>query len=152
MNIVKKIIATAFTALLVITLSGCGDKEESKTFTWSDGKTNVELTYYYKNDVVLRQTAENTLHYDALGIPNKEVAMQRLGPISEQYKEIKGVDESLDYQDTYATETLTVDYTKVDRDALQKVQGTAFTGEIKEGISMKKSEQLLESRGFKEVK
>jgi len=143
MNILKKVIATAFTALLVITLSGCGDKEESKTFTWSDGKTNVELTYYYKNDVVLRQTAKNTLHYDALGI---------LGPISEQYKEIKGVDESLDYQDTYATETLTVDYTKVDRDALQKVQGTAFTGEIKEGISMKKSEELLESRGFKEVK
>lgn len=151
MNILKKFTAILFTSLLVIALSGCGEKEESKTFTWTDGKTDLSLTYYYKNDVVLRQTAKNTLHYAGLGVANKEQAMQRLGPISEKYKSIKGVEESLDYQDTYATETLTVDYTTVDRDALQQVQGAEFTGDVKEGISMSKSEQLLLSKGFKEV-
>ena len=108
MNILKKLGALVFTAFVVVALSGCGDKEESKTFTWSDGKTDLSLTYYYKNDVVLRQTAKNTLHYAGLGVANKEEAMQRLGPISEKYKEIKGVEESLDYGDTSATETLTV--------------------------------------------
>ena len=124
MNILKKLGALVFTAFVVVALSGCGDKEESKTFTWSDG----------------------------LGVANKEEAMQRLGPISEKYKEIKGVEESLDYGDTSATETLTVDYSKVDRDALQKIQGAEFTGDVKEGVSMSKSEALLKSRGFKEVK
>nr|WP_318381016.1 YehR family lipoprotein [uncultured Enterobacter sp.] len=152
MNSLKKVGALLFTALLVVVLSGCGDKEESKTFEWSDGKTDLSLTYYYKNDVVLRQTAKNTLHYAGLGVANKEQAMQRLGPISEKYKAIKGVEESLDYQDTYATETLTVDYTKVDRDALQKIQGAEFTGDMKDGVSMSKSEALLLSRGFKQVK
>lgn len=151
MNILKKFGVILTTALLAVVLSGCGDKEESKTFEWSDGKTDLSLTYYYKNDVVLRQTAKNTLHYAGLGVANKEEAMQRLGPISEKYKSIKGVEESLDYQDTYATETLTVDYTVVDRDALQQVQGAEFTGDVKEGISMSKSEALLKARGFKEV-
>jgi len=152
MNILKKLGALVFTAFVIVALSGCGDKEESKTFTWSDGKTDLSLTYYYKNDVVLRQTAKNTLHYAGLGVANKEEAMQRLGPISEKYKEIKGVEESLEYGDTSATETLTVDYSKVDRDALQKIQGAEFTGDVKEGVSMSKSEALLKSRGFKEVK
>ncbi|SFQ96154.1 MULTISPECIES: YehR family lipoprotein [unclassified Enterobacter] len=152
MNIIKKYAAILFASVLVIAVSACGDKEESKTFEWSDGKTDLSLTYYYKNDVVLRQTAKNTLHYAGLGVANKEEAMQRLGPISEKYKSIKGVEESLDYSDTYATETLKVDYSVVDRDALQKIQGAEFTGDVKEGISMSKSEALLKSRGFKEVK
>lgn len=152
MNIIKKYAAILFASVLVIAVSACGDKEESKTFEWSDGKTDLSLTYYYKNDVVLRQTAKNTLHYAGLGVANKEEAMQRLGPISEKYKSIKGVEESLNYSDTYATETLKVDYSVVDRDALQKIQGAEFTGDVKEGISMSKSEALLKSRGFKEVK
>ncbi|WP_318390006.1 YehR family lipoprotein [Enterobacter sp.] len=152
MNIIKKYAAILFASVLVIAVSACGDKEESKTFEWSDGKTDLSLTYYYKNDVVLRQTAKNTLHYAGLGVANKEEAMQRLGPISEKYKSIKGVEESLDYSDTYATEILKVDYSVVDRDALQKIQGAEFTGDVKEGISMSKSEALLKSRGFKEVK
>jgi len=152
MNIIKKYAAILFASVLVIAVSACGDKEESKTFEWSDGKTDLSLTYYYKNDVVLRQTAKNTLHYAGLGVANKEEAMQRLGPISEKYKSIKGVEESLDYSDTYATETLKGDYSVVDRDALQKIQGAEFTGDVKEGISMSKSEALLKSRGFKEVK
>lgn len=152
MNIIKKYAAILFASVLVIAVSACGDKEESKTFEWSDGKTDLSLTYYYKNDVVMRQTAKNTLHYAGLGVANKEEAMQRLGPISEKYKSIKGVEESLDYSDTYATETLKVDYSVVDRDALQKIQGAEFTGDVKEGISMSKSEALLKSRGFKEVK
>ena len=148
----KKLIAITLTTLMLFVLSGCGEKEQSKTFNWTDGKTEISLTYYYKDDVVTRQSAKNKINYAAMGIANKEQAMQRLGPISEKYKAIKGVTESIDYQDTYATETLDVDYSKADRDALQQMQGSAFTGDAKGGVSMSKSQQLLESRGFKEVK
>ena len=152
MNIFKKLLAIALTTLMLLVLSGCGDKEESKTFNWTDGKTEISLTYYYKDDVVTRQTAKNKIDYAAMGIANKEQAMQRLGPISEKYKAITGVTEDIDYQDTYATETMNVDYSKADRNALQQLQGAAFTGDVKDGVSMSKSQQLLESRGFKEVK
>lgn len=152
MNIFNKFIAILLTTLAFIALSGCGDKEQSKTFNWTDGKTEISLTYYYKDDVVLRQTAKNKIQYATLGATNKDAAMQRLGPISEKYKSINGVTENIDYQDSFATETLTVDYTKVDRNALQQIQGAAFTGDVKDGVSMVKSQQLLESHGFKEVK
>ena len=148
----KKLIAFTLTSLMLFVLSGCGEKEQSKTFNWTDGKTEISLTYYYKDDVVTRQSAKNKINYAAMGIANKEQAMQRLGPISEKYKSIKGVTESIDYQDTYATETLDVDYSKADRDAHRQMQGSAFTGDAKDGVSRSKSQQLLESRGFKEVK
>ena len=148
----KKLIAITLTTLMLFVLSGCGEKEQSKTFNWTDGKTEISLTYYYKDDVVTRQSANNKINYAALGIANKQQAMQRLRPLSEKYQAIKGATECTDYQDTYATETLDVDYSKADRDALQQMQGSAITGDAKDGVSMSKSQQLLESRGFKEVK
>ncbi|WP_065370531.1 YehR family lipoprotein [Kosakonia sacchari] len=147
----SKFIAVLFSVALLIGLSGCGEKEQSKTFTFAQAGTEVTLTYYYKGDQVERQTAKNKIEYSSIGAKNKEEAMKVLDPISKKYQSIKGIKESVDYQETYAQETLDVDYNEVDFAALNNLQGSEFTGTVNGKISMKKSEELLKSRGFKEV-
>ncbi|SFU04496.1 Uncharacterized lipoprotein YehR, DUF1307 family [Kosakonia arachidis] len=151
MNI-RHLFAALFAFILLLSLSGCEEKEQSKTFSWSAPGTELTLTYYYKDDKVLRQTAKNKIDYSAIGASNKEEAMKVLGPISQKYQSVKGIKESVDYQQTYAQETLDVDYSAVNFADLNTLQGTAFTGTAQDGISMQKSEALLKAKGFKEVK
>ena len=49
-------------------------------------------------------------------------------------------------------ETVSVDMEKVDFKKLQGVMGTQFSGDPSNGISMKQSQKMLETAGFKEVK
>ncbi len=147
----SKLIAALFSVALLIGLTGCGEKEQSKTFTWSQAGTEVTLTYYYKDDKVLRQTAKNKIEYSSIGAKNKEEAMKVLDPISKKYQSVKGIKESVDYEESYAQETLDVDYNEVDFAQLNSLQGSEFTGTVNGKISMKQSEALLKARGFKEV-
>ncbi|WLI77739.1 YehR family lipoprotein [Kosakonia sp. H02] len=148
----SKLIAALFSVALLVGLVGCGEKEQSKTFTWSQAGTEVTLTYYYnKDDKVLRQTAKNKIEYSSIGAKNKEEAMKVLDPISKRYQSIKGIKESVDYEETYAQETLDVDYSEVDFAQLNNLQGSEFTGTVNGNISMSRSEELLKARGFKEV-
>ena len=148
----SQLIAALFSVALLLGVSGCEEKEQSKSFQWSGQGTEMTLTYYYKDDKVLRQTANNKFDYAAVGVKSKEEAKSILGPISQKYQNIKGITEKVDYQDTYALETLNVDYSTVNFADLNALQGAEFTGEVKDGISMKKSEALLKARGFKDVK
>ena len=147
-----KLIAALFSIALLVGLTGCGEKEQSKTFSWSQAGTEVTLTYYYnKDDKVLRQTAKNKIEYSSIGAKNKEEAMKILDPISKRYQSIKGIKESVDYEESYAVETVDVDYSEVDFAKLNSLQGSEFTGTVNGNISMTRSEELLKARGFKEV-
>lgn len=150
MNI-RHLFAALFATVLLFSLSGCNEKEQSKTFSWSAPGTELTLTYYYKDDKVLRQTAKNKIAYSAIGASSKEDAMKLLEPVSKKYQSVKGIKESVDYQQTYAQETLDVDYSAVNFAELNALQGTAFSGTPQDGISMQKSEALLKAKGFKEV-
>ncbi|MGY5956270.1 YehR family lipoprotein [Kosakonia sp. BK9b] len=147
----SKLIAALFSVALLTGLAGCGEKEQSKTFSWSQAGTEVTLTYYYKGDQVERQTAKNKIEYASIGAKTKDEAMKVLDPISKKYQSVKGIKESVVYEETYAQETLDVDYNEVDFSALNSLQGSEFTGTVNGKISMKQSEQLLKARGFKEV-
>ncbi|XTZ39760.1 YehR family lipoprotein [Salmonella enterica] len=146
-----KIIAAFFSIALLFSLSGCGDNDQSRTFTFSGPGTEITLTYYYKDDKVLRQTAHNKIYYSSIGAKNVEEAKIKLDPISNKYQNVKGIKESVDYKDTYAEETLDVDYTTVNVADLPALQGAEFTGAVQDGISMEKSAELLKARGFKET-
>jgi len=146
-----KLIAAFFSVALLFALSGCGEKEPSRTFTYKGQGTEVTLTYYYKDDKVLRQTAHNKIYYSSLGAKSKDEAKIKLDPVSDKYQNVKGVKESIDYKDTYAEETLDVDYTVVNPAELPALQGAEFTGAVQDGISMQKSAELLKAHGFVET-
>ncbi|EEF0946984.1 YehR family lipoprotein [Salmonella enterica subsp. enterica serovar Chester] len=152
MKISGKLLSAALASVLVFSLAGCGDKEESKTFNANLAGTEISITYTYKGDKIIKQTSESKISYATVGAKTKEYAAKILDPLSAKYKNIAGVEEKLTYEDTYAQENVSVDMEKVDFKALQGISGTMVSGDTSKGISMKQTQTLLEAAGFKEAK
>lgn len=148
----KKFLRVFLIFIGVFFLASCGSKIETKTFVGSpqDGIDST-LTYTYQGDKVLTQTAKNIVSYEKLGI-TKEEAKTALEPVSKQYEDIKGLDYKLTYEDKQAIEKLTINYEKLDYDKAKKVDGIQIDGDSSKGISMKKSQELVESEGYTEQK
>ena len=124
MKAFNKLFSLVVASVLVFSLAGCGDKEESKKFS-----ANLN------------------------GATTKEDAAKTLEPLSAKYKNIAGVEEKLTYTDTYAQENVTIDMEKVDFKALQGISGINVSAEdAKKGITMAQMELVMKATGFKEVK
>ncbi|WP_437887532.1 YehR family lipoprotein [Phytobacter sp. V91] len=152
MKALNKFLSVVLASILVFALAGCGDKEETKTFKADINGTEISMTYTYQGDKVLRQDSQSKINYASIGVKTKEDAAKILDPLSAKFQNVAGVEEKLTYQDTYAEETVSVDMEKVDFKALQGLMGTMVSGDTSKGISMKQSQTMLESAGFKEVK
>lgn len=148
----KKLLTALCASVVIFSLAGCGDKEESKTFNANINGVEMSLTYTYSGDKVTKQTAQNKIAYSSIGAKTKEEAQKVLGPISDKYQGVEGVEEKLTYKDTYAEESVSIDYKKADTAKLQQLMGAMSTGDVSKGVSMKQSQALLEAQGFKEVK
>ena len=143
MKAFNKLFSLVVASVLVFSLAGCGDKEESKKFSANLNGTEIAITYVYKGDKVLKQSSET----------KKEDAAKTLEPLSAKYKNIAGVEEKLTYTDTYAQENVTIDMEKVDFKALQGISGINVSAEdAKKGITMAQMELVMKAAGFKEVK
>ena len=140
MKAFNKLFSLVVASVLVFSLAGCGDKEESKKFSANLNGTEIAITYVYKGDKVLKQSSETN-------------AARALEPLSAKYKNIAGVEEKLTYTDTYAQENVTIDMEKVDFKALQGISGINVSAEdAKKGITMAQMELVMKAAGFKEVK
>lgn len=125
--------------------------EETQTFTGTIRGIEIKLAYYYKGDIVLRQSSENKIIYSRMGAQNKEEAQKMLQQISEAYQKIQGITERIDYQDSYAVEYVTIDYTKASIKELCKLPGTSITDCSAQYISMIRSQKLLKGNGFQKI-
>lgn len=126
-----------------------GTKEETKTFTMDQNGVSMELVFTYEGDKVKTQTANNVMPYSAIGVTTKEEAQTVLDPIAEQYQQVKGLDYSLDYTDSEATESLTINYDELDYDSAKQLPGVSFEGNTENGISMERTEEMLLDQGYK---
>ncbi|WBW62840.1 YehR family lipoprotein [Klebsiella electrica] len=153
MKLYRKLAAAVAVCLLVVGLSGCDNpKEESKTFTRTANGVELSFTYHYTGDKVLRQDANNTIPYQSIGAASKEQAQALIEQMSNVYHHVKGVEQRIDYQDSYALEHLSVDFTQVQISELCKLPGSMFTNCALKEVSMAESEKLLKEQGFQEVK
>ena len=148
----------AFAMLFVIVVTtACGSKGENATKTFVLEKNGIKITLVYtyieSEDKVIKQTTINEGVY--ANIPNlktKEAVKAVLDPIAEKYQGIKGIKESIDYQEDKFVETLEVDYENLDYEKAKTIMGESFQDPKKVKISMKKSEELVTQQGFKEQK
>lgn len=113
MKAFNKLFSLVVASVLVFSLAGCGDKEESKKFSANLNGTEIAITYVYKGDKVLKQSSETKIQFASIGATTKEDAAKTLEPLSAKYKNIAGVEEKLTYTDTYAQENVTIDMEKV---------------------------------------
>ncbi|MDO1604980.1 DUF1307 domain-containing protein [Lactobacillus sp. YT155] len=151
----KKFLKLVLPLLLIVgVLVGCGNSVTKKKFTSEQNNTKSELTYYAHGDDVFKQTAKNTVDYSSVDESQIDAFKTQLKAAADKYQGIKGVKEKLSFDDKkkVLTETLTVDYEKVDKKKLKGIPG--MIGDFKEGkkISLKESEKLLKKSGFKEKK
>ena len=142
-----KLFAVLFTALFV--LLGCA-KEESATFELKEGPVTTTLTYYYKGDIVTKQTAETKYVISDLPISEDE-AMEQLKEENEEATAIKGITASLESKDGVITQTVTIDYSVAKLEDLKKAFPDSFSGDGNV-VSFKASKELVEKAGFKEKK
>ena len=149
----RKMAGVLAVSVLLAALAGCDNKkEESKTFALNTNGVELSFTYHYDGDKVLRQDADNTSPYKSIGAENKEQARAIIEPISSVYRNLQGVEQTIDYKDSYALEHLTVDFSKAKISELCKLPGSMFTDCSQQFVSLSVSTKLLESQGFKEVK
>ena len=142
-----KLFAVLFTALFV--LLGCA-KEETATFELKDEMQTSTLNYYYKGDVVTKQTAESKYIISELPISEDE-AMAELKEQNDQYTTLKGITASLESKDGIITQTVTIDYSVAKVEDLKKAFPDEFSGEGNV-VSFKASKELIEQAGYKEKK
>ncbi len=134
MKAFNKLFSLVVASVLVFSLAGCGDKEESKKFSANLNGTEIAITYVYKGDKVLKQSSETKIQFASIGATTKEDAARALEPLSAKYKNIAGME-------------------KVDFKALHGISGINVSAEdAKKGITMAQMELVMKAAGFKEVK
>ena len=143
----KKILQIISVFLLVF-LVGCSEKEGSKVYVKKQPGVQMEITLYYKGDVVTRQTAKNIITYSELGL-TKETFKKQAEKLGEKFKGIKGLEDKVDYQDKFAIEIVTVDYSIAN---VHELSGLPGVGVGNEKVSLKKTEEKLIEERFDEKK
>ena len=108
----------------------------------------MEITLYYKGDVVTKQTAKNIITYSELGL-TKETFKKQAEKFGEKFKGIKGLEDKVDYQDKVAIETVTVDYSVAD---INELKGLPWPSSGDKKVSLKKTEEKLIEERFDEKK
>jgi uncharacterized lipoprotein YehR (DUF1307 family) len=136
-------------AILAAIMTACGS-EETRTFEMEEAGTKSTITYTYSGDEVSKQTAENIVNYEELGI-EKADAEEIIKPVAEQYKDIDGVEYSVEYGDEEAVENIEINYEELDYEKAQKTEGIMLQGDPEKGISMEKSAEMIEEQGYTEV-
>lgn len=144
---------TGFIVILVfaVFLTACGDDESTRTFELEEGGLKTTMVYTHSGDKVTKQATENIVPYEAIGIASKEEAQELFDPIIAEFQDVDGLTHQMEYEDTRAVETLTIDYEAADVEQLEGLPGMEFSDDPNDGISMEKSAELLESQGYTEV-
>lgn len=78
MKAFNKLFSLVVASVLVFSLAGCGDKEESKKFSANLNGTEIAITYVYKGDKVIKQSSETKIQFATIGATTKEDAAKNL--------------------------------------------------------------------------
>ena len=151
----KQLLVGIVAVFSLITLIACGSQEKKMSFQRIDQNLqyDLRLTYYYKGDIVTKQTTDSFWSYKTLGATKKEDVKDRIDKASQMYQNIKGIKEKVTYEEKGVKETVEINFNKVDFDKLATLPGMYTDKNTRKSkkISMKASKELLTSKGFKEI-
>jgi len=148
----KKWVIICLTLFVSFTLVACNSgSEETVTLQTEENGITVKLTYKAKGDKVTEQRADNVMPYESLGISTPEEAEELFAELASGFEGIEGVTHKMDYQDDQVVESLTIDYEKADPNEVSGLSGSMSDGDLSNGISLKKSVEMLEEQGYEIV-
>ena len=146
----KQLLVGFVTVFSLITLIACGSQEKKMSFQRIDQNLqyDLRLTYYYKGDIVTKQTTNSFWSYKTLGATKKEDVKDRIDKASQMYQNIEGIKEKVTYEEKGVKETVEINFNKLA--TLPGMYTDKNTRKTKK-VSMKASKELLTSKGFKEI-
>lgn len=151
----KQLLVGFVTVFSLVTLIACGSQEKKMSFQRIDQNLqyDLRLTYYYKGDIVTKQTTNSFWSYKTLGATKKEDVKDRIDKASQMYQNIEGIKEKVTYEEKGVKETVEINFNKVDFDKLATLPGMYTDKNTRKSkkVSMKASKELLTSKGFKEI-
>ena len=151
----KQLLVSIVAVFSLITLIACGSQEKKMSFQRIDQNLqyDLRLTYYYKGDIVTKQTTNSFWSYKTLGATKKEDVKDRIDKASQMYQNIEGIKEKVTYEEKGVKETVEINFNKVNFDKLATLPGMYTDKNTRKSkkISMKASKELLTSKGFKEI-
>lgn len=125
--------------------------EGKKVYVLTDGSTEMEITFTYKDNKALSQSAHSKIMYSMFGINSKEEAENTFKPISDKLKAVDGVKEELVFHEDHYVEDMSVDFTKVDLVKLGEAQGATVYKDDSD-LMMTTINQKLIAAGYTEKK
>lgn len=131
------------------------DHTQSRSFKRVNRSAEMVQTYYFEGDIVLRQVAVSRQSYTVLRVSNKEQAERYFLPLNTLFNAIKGVDDKMEFYDTYLIHTRTLDLTVMggkELRELQQAEGVTISGDSDTQITMSESEEQLLASGYQEIK
>ena len=156
MKRLKSILLSLAMIFVVVLSTACSSKEATtatKTFVKEQNGMKVTLVYTYieKEDKVIKQTSKTEAPFSAFQGKDVEQVKQQLQAVSKRYQGIKGLKESVTFNDDGFTEELEVDYENIDFEKARQLPGMIFSGDPSANkVSMKASEEMLLQQGFEE--
>ena len=150
----KKVFFSLLLLFVTVVFAACsgGSSSKSKTYVKEDPSMNVEMIFTYEGDKVTHQKTINTMPYTSLGVTTKEDAQAILDPIAAEYQGHDGLTEKIDYKEDHLVEVVEIDYSVADVEEIRDIAGMVFEGDVSNGISLKRSEEMLLEQGFTEKK
>ena len=124
------------------------NSENIVTLQLEQAGVNLKLTYKADGDKLTEQTVENVMPYDSLGITSVEEAEELLSDVEASYQGIEGITHHIDYQEDKAIESITMNLEMIDTDEVSELTGVILEGDTSQGISLKKSVDMLLEQGF----
>ncbi len=159
MKNISKLIMVLLLVSVVLFTSACSknESEEAKgeeykklaTFTYEKEGISVVMEYFGIGDNAYVQTSLSEIQYSALGVTNAEEAKIKLASAAEQYKGLKGVENSIEYKENMLIEKSKIKFKEVEYEKIKKVPGMFFDSDPSEnGVSVIQSGKMLSKQGF----
>ena len=89
--------------------------------------------------------------YVLLEVPDQNVAEQKMKPLMKPFQNIAGITDTAVYEKEHLTETVTVDYQKLDWKAAATIPGFFAEGTKDEILSREYMEKALKKQGFQKI-
>lgn len=132
--------------ILMMVLTACGTKEQSKTFVHNDKGITQEMTYTYEDDLIKRLDMKTEMPFTAMLIESKEDAEKTVEILKSTEPHSEGITFNYEITDDRIIVTGTADYDKIDVNELAARLGIEASEE--DVRSMAKVEEALLKLGY----
>lgn len=133
----------------LVTLTACSAKTEEKSYYLNSNGNETEITYYFENDIAIKQATVSKVSYENLNVSNEEEARKALASTNEMYDNNKGISHSIEYNEDYLVEKISVDYKDIDEEDMEQLAILVGNSSGADELTPEKIDESMEGLGFK---